>query len=54
MGRIAREEEAAALRRHERTGRPLGAPHFIEALEKRLGRPLGKRKPGPKGPRKKN
>jgi len=48
------EEERAALRRHERTGRPLGTPGFIEALEKRLGRPLRKRKPGPKRPRKTN
>lgn len=38
----------AALRRHERTGRPLGAVAFIEGLENRLGRALKKRKPGPK------
>ena len=48
------EAESAALRRHERTGRPLGDPSFIERLENQLGRFLRKRKPGPKGPRKTN
>ena len=48
------EAELAALRRHERTGRPLGEPSFIENLENHLGRFLRKRKPGPKGPRKDN
>ena len=42
------EEEEALMKRHERTGRPLGAEGFIEALEKTLGRFLRKRKPGPK------
>jgi putative transposase len=41
------EAEIAALRLHERTGRPLGDAGFIDALEKRLGRSLKKRKPGP-------
>jgi len=35
------------FRRHETTGRPLGDPAFIEALERRLGRTLRPRKPGP-------
>jgi len=48
------EAEMAAMRRHERTGRPLGNPRFIEHLENRLGRFLRKRKPGPKPPRKTN
>ena len=37
-----------ALRRHERTGRPLGSERFVAALEARLGRALKRRKPGPK------
>ena len=35
-------------RRHERTGRPLGSKPFVRRLEKRLGRPLLPRKPGPR------
>ena len=46
------EEEAARMRRHERTGRPLGSEGFIERLENRLGRLLRKRKPGPRPGRK--
>jgi len=37
-----------AIRACERTGRPLGAPAFVRKLEKKLDRPLVKRKPGPK------
>ena len=48
------EAEWATLRRHERTGRPLGTPSFVERLEKRLGLTLQKQKTGPKGPRKRN
>jgi putative transposase len=36
------------LRRHERTGRPLGNDGFIVKLEKTLKRRLQKQKPGPK------
>ena len=43
-----KKAELAALRRHERTGRPLGSAAFIETLESRLGRFLRKRKTGPK------
>ena len=50
----ADEAEWAALRRHERTGRPLGTPSFVERLEKRLGLTLQKQKTGPKGPRRNN
>jgi len=39
----------AALRAHERTGRPLGDDPFVDRLEADLGRKLKKRKPGPKG-----
>ncbi|MFW6107011.1 MAG: transposase [bacterium] len=41
-------DEAELLRRHERTGRPLGAGRFIERLERALGRTLRRQKPGPK------
>ena len=36
-----------AIRRHGRTGRPLGSEAFLEALESRLGRRVRRRKPGP-------
>jgi len=46
----AGEDEAtvARLRRHARTGRPLGDAGFIARLEDELGRRLRRRKPGPK------
>ncbi len=37
-----------ALRRNERTGRPLGSDAFIETLERLTGRALKRGKPGPK------
>ena len=45
------EPEAAmleSLRRHERTGRPLGSAAFVAGLEARLGRELRPRRPGRK------
>jgi putative transposase len=36
------------LRRHMRTGRPLGNPKFVESLEAKVGRALAPRKRGPK------
>ena len=42
------DTESEALRRHERTGRPLGDDDFIVKLESALGRPIRRRKPGPK------
>ena len=44
------EEEAALMRRHERTGRPLGSEGFIKRLEKQLDRVLLPQRRGPKGP----
>jgi len=46
-------DEAAleAIRKHERTGRPLGSEAFLAGLEARLGRQLKRAPPGPK-PRK--
>ena len=43
-------KEYQKLRRHERTGRPLGNDLFIDKLEVLLGRQLRKKKTGPKGP----
>jgi len=36
------------VRKHERTGRPLGNDSFVNKLSSMLGRELGKMKPGPK------
>jgi putative transposase len=36
------------LKKHERTGRPLGEDGFVETLETVLNRKLKRRKPGPK------
>jgi putative transposase len=41
-------DDAEAIRRCERTGRPLGSSRFVERLERALGRPLRRQKPGPK------
>lgn len=42
------QKTAEMIRHHERIGRPLGSETFIEYLEVKLGRPLRKRKPGPR------
>jgi putative transposase len=46
------KREIKEIRRHERTGRPLGNDGFISALEKSLGRMLRYQKTGPKGKKK--
>jgi putative transposase len=43
-------EELKALRRHNRTGRPLGDEQFMARLELVTGRALRPHKPGPHGP----
>ncbi|MDF1586090.1 transposase [Marinimicrococcus flavescens] len=43
------DDTVQALRRAQRTGRPLGDEAFLLALEEKLGRRLRRRKPGPKG-----
>jgi len=48
LARDLSEEEYETLRRHERTGRPLGTDAFLTRLEKQTGRFLFKKKPGPK------
>jgi len=40
------EQEYRTLRRHERTGRPLGSKKFVDLLEKMLGRRLTGQKGG--------
>ena len=42
------EEQEAALRRHERTGRPAGGEGFVAELERLTGRRLRPQKRGPK------
>ncbi|MGE5545099.1 MAG: transposase [Bacillota bacterium] len=42
------ETEAEIIRRHERTGRPLGDENFLASLEQTLGQELKPRKRGPK------
>lgn len=42
------DQETNALKRHERTGRPLGGAEFVDHIEKKLGRILRPQKPGPK------
>jgi putative transposase len=42
------ERQAHSFRRHISTGRPFGNQSFLNAVEKKTGRQLGKRKPGPK------
>lgn len=45
-------EEQKTIRKHERTGRPLGDDCFISRLEKLTSRRLRKKKPDPKNNRK--
>ncbi|MBU1172462.1 MAG: hypothetical protein KKD44_23125 [Proteobacteria bacterium] len=45
----AQDLEIEMLRKHEKTGRPLGDVSFIEKLELILERILKPKKPGPKG-----
>jgi len=46
------QEVMEQVRKHERTGRPIGSDEFVDKLSRIVGRNLRKRKPGPKGPRK--
>jgi putative transposase len=45
---LSDEDELEVLKRHERTGRPLGNDFFVDRLEGELSRPLRPQKPGPK------
>lgn len=44
----ATDEEVHEIRRHERSGRPLGSESFVERLELKLDRLLKRGKPGPR------
>jgi len=52
LGKPTAEEQGELLRRHERTGRPLGGERFLAQLESALSRELRPQRRGPKGPRK--
>ena len=43
------EEKVMDIRKHERTGRPLGSESFVSTLEMVTERTLRRQKPGPKG-----
>ena len=43
---LSSSEELDLMQRHERTGRPLSKPAFVEGLEQDLGRVLSAQKPG--------
>ena len=49
LSELATEEQLEDIRRHERTGRPLGPERFLDHLESVLSRTLKTEKPGPKG-----
>ena len=48
IARQIADRDVSLLRRHERTGRPLGGESFVDGLERALSRSLRKQKPGPK------
>jgi putative transposase len=41
-------DRTESIRRHNRTGRPLGSAEFIQALEQQTGKTLAPKRPGPK------
>ena len=45
---LSDKDELTLLKRHERTGRPLGSGNFVDRLEGELSRSLRPQKPGPK------
>lgn len=48
---LSNTEDAGAtdtIRRHTRTGRPLGSSNFIDKLELLTGKPIAPRRPGPR------
>jgi putative transposase len=48
LSRPLHGSELLKIKRHERTGRPLGSPQFIDHLERKLKLGLQRKKPGPK------
>lgn len=51
LARAGDKEQINDIKKHERTGRPLGTEQFVEQLESALERTLKLGKPGPKGKR---
>ena len=47
LGEGIPESVLKLIRHHGRTGRPVGSEDFIRTLERKTGRSLRKRKPGP-------
>jgi dienelactone hydrolase len=48
LGQEEDQEVLRRLRRHGRTGRPLGSPEFVTDVERRLARILAPHRPGPR------
>ena len=48
LGLPLSDPEVGLIRRHERTGRPLGSKDFVRGLESILGRRLLPKRTGPK------
>ncbi len=46
--RLSSDEEVKKLKRHEKSGRPMGNDGFVDKMEQTLGRVLRPQKPGPK------
>ena len=44
----SQSDTTESIRRHNRTGRPLGSDEFIKALEQQTGKTLAPKRPGPK------
>ncbi len=44
----SQQDTAESIRRHNRTGRPLGSAEFIQTLEQQTGKTLAPGRPGPK------
>jgi putative transposase len=44
----SQSDTTESIRRHNRTGRPLGSDEFIKALEQQTGKTLAPGRPGPK------
>jgi putative transposase len=44
----SQQDMAESIRRHNRTGRPLGSAEFIQTLEQQTGKTLAPGRPGPK------
>ena len=48
LSSTCQNDRIESIRRHNRTGRPLGNAEFIQALEQQTGKTLAPKRPGPK------